>query len=111
MATTNVKDANLYEILETLAFQQAAADARPGAGHNSRIARVAPGSWQARLLRQMPDLRHVADIDDCTRAMADASAPVMFISDEVTIDAAALARTCPASGHDKTIIWEDGGIA
>lgn len=111
MATTNVKDVNLYELLETLAFRQVADAAHTGVHHNSRIARVAPDSWQARLFRQMPDLRHVRDVEDCAQAMADPAAPVLFIADDVTIDAAALARVCAVSGHDKTIIWEDGGIA
>ena len=111
MATSSLKDVNLYEVLETLAFQQAAAAANTAKRHNSRIARIAPDSWQARLFRQMPDLRHVADLADFERAMADAAMPVLFIGDEVTVDAAAIERICAASGHDKTIIWEDGGVA
>ncbi len=111
MTTSTLKDVNLYEVMETLAFQQAAGAASTGARHNTRIARVVPDSWQARLFRQMPELRHVRDIADCERAMAEAGAPVLFIGDAVTIDAAALARICAASGHDKTIIWEDGGVA
>lgn len=111
MNKPTLKDVNLYEVLETLAFQQASASVRSHAQHNSRIARVLPDSWQARLLKGIPDLRHVHDIDECERAMADPGAEVLFISDDVTIDAATLNRICAASGHDKTIIWEDGGIA
>lgn len=110
MSNSSLKDVNMYEVLETLAFQQATASARSTGGHGSKIARVAPDSWQARLFRQMPDLRHVSDIEDFERAM-DSAAPVLFVGDEVTIDARAMARICAASGHDKTIIWEDGGVA
>ncbi len=110
MSQNNLKDVNLYEVLETLAFQQASAGARP-AGHNSRLVRVEPDSWHARLFGTLPDLRHVSDLADFERAMGEAASPVLFIADTVTIDAAAIERLCAASGHDKTIIWEDGGIA
>ncbi len=106
----NIKDANLYELLEVLAFQQAATDAH-SVGCNSRFARVVPDSWQARLFAQMPDVRHVSDLADFARAMAEPSSPVLFIANHVTIDAAAIARACAHSGHDKAIVWEDGGFA
>lgn len=110
MATSTLKDMNLYEVLETLAFRQAAAGAHT-AGHNSRLARIAPDSWQGRLFRQLPEVRHVSDLSDFERAMGEAASPVLFIGDDVTIDAAAIARMSAASGLDKMIIWEDGGVA
>lgn len=111
MTAATVKDTNLYEVLETLAFQQAQSAIETSSHHGSRIARVLPDSWQARIFRDMSEVRHVRDLADCERAMAEPDAPVIFIADSVTIDAAALSRICAASGHDKTIIWEDGGIA
>lgn len=102
---------NPYEILESLAFREAAAAVTPAAGHNSRIARVAPGSWQARLLAENADLRHVRDFDDLRAALADPAAPVLFIGDAVVLSAAALDRACAAAGLDKIIIWEDAGTA
>lgn len=111
MSVQSTKDLNLYEVLETLAFQQASGTAKPAGAHNSRMARVLPDSWQARLFRDKPELRHVESFDDFKAAMAEPHSPVLFIPDTVTIDAAAIDRVCTASGHDKIIIWEDGGLA
>ena len=111
MTQTTAAEMNLYQVLETLLFNQVAQGLKTGAGHNSRIARVLPDSWQARLLRTMPDLRHVTDAADLAQTMADPATPVLFIGDEVIMDGATLAHVCAASGLDKIVIWEDGGIA
>lgn len=102
---------NPYEILESLAFREASAAVAPSAGHNSRIARVAPGSWQARLLAENPELRHVRDIEDLRAALAEPASPVLFIGDPVVMSMDALQRACAAAGLDKIIIWEDAGAA
>lgn len=111
MTAQSTKDLNLYEVLETLAFQQTAQSSKLAGAHNSRLARVLPDSWQARLFSGKPELRHVTSMRDLEAAMVEPNTPVIFIPDSVTIDASAIDRICTASGQDKIIIWEDGGLA
>lgn len=57
------------ELLETLAFQEAAEGAQQGRQHFSRLARLPAGSWQADTIRQSPDITTAESAETLRAAM------------------------------------------
>lgn len=98
------------EILETLAFQDAAETAHQGRQHFSRLARLAAGSWQADMIRQSADV-HTADSAETFRAaMAQPDVAVIFLPQTAFVTADIIERVCRESPLSKMIIWETGDI-
>jgi len=96
------------DILETLAFQEAAEGAQKGRQHFSRLARLPVGSWQADLIRQSADV-HTADSAESFRAaMAAPDVAVIFLPQSAFITGDIIERICCESPLSKMIIWETG---
>ena len=94
------------EILETLAFQEAAEGAQQGRQHYSRLARLPAGSWQAELIRQSPDVTVAESPETLRRAMEAADSPVIFLPQTAIVTADVIERICAESPLSKMIIWE-----
>lgn len=100
----NAKEA--MDILETLAFQEAADGALHGKQHNCRLARLNPGSWQVEMIRQSGDVATVESATDFRTAMASPDIAVIFLPQTAMITAEIIERICSESPLSKMIIWE-----
>lgn len=96
------------EILETLAFQEAAETAQQGRQHYSRLARLPAGSWQAELIRQSPEVTVADSAETLRSAMGKPDVAVIFLPQTAFVTAEIIERVCSESPLSKMIIWETG---
>lgn len=94
------------EILETLAFQNAAEGAQQGRQHHSRLARLPAGSWQAEMIRKSADVTVAESPETLRRAMETPEAAVIFLPQTAFVTADIIERICAESPLSKMIIWE-----
>lgn len=94
------------DILETLAFQEAAESAQQGRQHHSRLARVPAGSWQAELIREAPDVALAESAEGFREAMAAPDNAVIFLPQSAFVTADIIEQICRESPLSKMIIWE-----
>jgi len=96
------------DILETLAFQDAAEGAQQGRQHFSRLARLPAGSWQAELIRRSPDVTTVDSAETLRAAMGTPDVAVIFLPQTAFVTGEIIERICFESPLSKMIIWETG---
>ena len=96
------------ELLETLAFQEAAEGALHGRQHNSRIAHLPADGWQAEMIRQATDVVIVEDAESLRAAMEKPETVVIFLPQTAMVTAEIIERICAESPLSKMIIWERG---
>lgn len=103
---TAAEQADALEMLETLAFREAAGHMPSATGHNSRIARVASRSWHARVIAQAKGVAHAATPDELRALMDDPAVPVIFLPHDAMVTAAIIQQACLQSGLGKMLVWE-----
>lgn len=96
----------MRDILETLALHEATDSAALGMQHGSRIARIAPKSWQAEIIRSTVDRKMAMNPTEFRALMEDNAAPVIFLPHDAMITAEIIDRICRESPFNKMIIWE-----
>lgn len=100
----NQKEA--HELLETLAFQEAAEGALHGRQHASRIARLPVDSWQAEIIRTSEDIVAVESAESLRAAMQKPETVVIFLPQTAMVTGEIIERICAESPLAKMIIWE-----
>lgn len=101
-----VQKKEAMELLETLAFQEAAEGALHGRQHASRIARLPAGGWQAEMIRQATDVVVVENAESLRVAMEKPETVVIFLPQTAMVTAEIIERVCAESPLAKMIIWE-----
>jgi len=101
-----VQKKEAMELLETLAFQEAAGSARHGFHHASRLARLPAGGWQAEMIRQAADVVVAEDAESLRAAMQKPETAVIFLPQTAMVTAEIIERICIESPLAKMIIWE-----
>lgn len=96
------------ELLETLAFQEAAETAQHGRQHYSRLARLPVGSWQAETIRQSADIAVAESVETLRAAMQSPEKSLIFIPHTAFVTASVIETICTESPLSKMIIWETG---
>jgi hypothetical protein len=100
------KDVDVNQLLENLAFLDAADTGRQGTRHGSRVARVIPGSWQADIIRESASVETVFNPSELKAAMGKQDIAIIFLPQTAMITAPLIDEICATSPFDKTIIWE-----
>ncbi|HEX2752512.1 MAG TPA: hypothetical protein VHP34_05290 [Alphaproteobacteria bacterium] len=101
-----VQKKEAMELLETLAFQEAAEGALHGRQHASRIAHLPAGGWQAEMIRQAADVAIVENAESLRAAMQKPETVVIFLPQTAMVTAEIIERICAESPLAKMIIWE-----
>ncbi|HYD17623.1 MAG TPA: hypothetical protein VEF76_03995 [Patescibacteria group bacterium] len=96
----------MRDVLQTLALHEATDAADAGVRHGSRIARIAPKSWQAEIIRTTVDLKSANDPASFKTLMDDRDVPVIFLPHDALITAEIIDRICRESPFNKMVIWE-----
>jgi hypothetical protein len=94
------------ELLETLAFQEAAEGALHGRQHASRLARLPVGSWQAEIIGKSADIVTADTPESLRLAMAKPETVVIFLPQTAMVTGEIIERICAESPLSKMIIWE-----
>jgi hypothetical protein len=98
--------AEARDLLERIAFRQAAETAARGVDHGSRLARVARGSWQAQAIRRAEGTVEAGNAEEFRSAMENPAALVVFLPQSFAVTAEIIAEICRNSPLDKFIVWE-----
>lgn len=94
------------EILEVMAFQEAAGRAQHGLCHRSRLCRLPVGSWQADMIRRAARMVQAQTPADFRLAMQNPEAPVVFLASGAMVTSEIIERICVESPLGKMIVWE-----
>lgn len=103
-----LKPDEAQELLETLAFQQAAETAVRGTQHSSRLARFKTGSWQVDVICKAKDTITASTPEELRIAIGNPAAAVIFLPQSAMITAEIIERICTESALEKFIVWENG---
>lgn len=103
----SVNSRQAQEILETLAFQEAAESAQHGRQHYSRLARLPAGSWQSDMIRQSADVVVAESPETLRSAMVRPETAIIFLPHTAFVTAEIIERICSESPLSKMIIWEE----
>lgn len=107
-----ISDKQQQDILEVMAFQEAAERAQQGLCHRSSICRLPVGSWQADMIRQAQTEDLVTTPADLRHAMENPDRAIIFLSHEAMVTEEIIERICVESSLGKMIVWEtDAAIA
>lgn len=104
-----MKARQAQEILETLAFHEAAGCSQAGTRHASRLARVPVKGWQADVIRRADSVRVAATPEELRAAMADSAVVTVFLPEAAMVTGEIIERACIDSSSSKMIVWETDG--
>lgn len=94
------------ELLETLAFQEAAGTALPGLRHGSRVAKLPVGSWQGKVIQESSGVALARTPTEMRAQMKVSDVAVVFLPHDALLTAEAIDNICIESPHDKLVVWE-----
>jgi len=100
----NPKEAQ--ELLEIMAFHEAADSSQAGIQHGTRIGRIAVNSWQAEMIRKSQSVATAETPQALRDFMAAPGVAVIFLPQSAMVTAESIERICRESSLDKVIIWE-----
>lgn len=106
-----IDESKQQELLETLAFQEAALRAQQGLCHRSRLCRLPIGSWQADMIRRARHMAEAENPSDFRLAMQNPESSVVFLPQTAMITGEIIERICVESPLGKMIVWETDDVA
>ncbi|MDD9900144.1 MAG: hypothetical protein OXT65_04125 [Alphaproteobacteria bacterium] len=95
-----------HDVLEHMAFGQAADAARPSADHASRVVRLPHGCWQAKIIADSRDTITVRTVDECRAALEHLELAVIFVPHDAGLSHDRIADLCRVTSRSYLFVLE-----
>lgn len=97
---------DVRELLERMAFDQAAEGSPQLAANGCRICNVPAGGWQADMIRKATGVHTASNAQELRDALQNPDIPVIFLPRSALLTPSAIERCCQESLLNKVIIRE-----
>jgi hypothetical protein len=97
---------DVRELLERMAFGQAAEGSAQPAGHSCRICSIPANGWQADMIRKAAGVHAASNPQELRSALQNPDISVVFLPQSALVTPSVLERCCRESALSKVIVRE-----